>query len=457
MLAVPIRGGIDLWQHSALKADDSEAWNPYPVRGPFFDVNHFGAKADNATLNTPAFTRAFAACRAAGFGYVRVPAGAYRTGRVELASGCYLLLQPHAIIQGSTEQSDYGSDWDYWSIVFGRNVSNTGVISPTADGLASGGEIRGILWQLVVGYDAQANDFKQRRWPGNEDDPCRGVCKPGNLFLQDATNITVMSVSLTESAGWTQIYRRVSNLLADRLIVRNSVQWGTGDGMDVESGSNLTFANSVMKTGDDNLAFRSGSFVYLRTPWPAGPIAPVSRVRVRNMTLTSSSSAIKFEQSVLPVAEKYEVGDIHDVCVEDVKILDTNRGIGIWQRTSHGALRDMVFRRINMTTRFDSKPGFWGAGEPLFVSSLGPMPSPLIRNLTFESISAISENGALLSSLPVEQPSAVANVSLLDVRITIQRTGNITKPKGKDYEVRAANSSGVSVSIAISVYYSSSC
>ena len=151
------------------------------------------------------------------------------------------------------------------------------------------------------------------------------------------------------------------------------------------------------------------------------------------------------------------MGDIHDVCVEDVKILDTNRGIGIWQRTSHGALRDMVFRRINMTTRFDSKPAFWGAGEPLFVSSLGPMPSPLIRNLTFESISAISENGALLSSLPVEQPSAVANVSLLDVRITIQRTGNITKPKGKDYEVRAANSSGVSVSIAISVYYSSSC
>lgn len=337
--------------------EKQQAWNPFPVRGPFFDITDFGAAGDNATINTLAFTRAFGACRVAGFGYVRVPVGAYRTGRVELVSACYLLLQPGGIIQGSTEQLDYGTDWDFWSIIFGLNVSNTGVISPAADGFASGGEIRGIAWQMIAAYDPEGNDFKERRWPGGTDDPCLGVCKPGNLFLQDAVNITVVGVSLTESAGWTQIYRRVKNLLADSLVVRNSVQWGTGDGMDVESGSNLTFANSVMKNGDDNLAFRSGSFVFLRTPWPAGPIAPVSNVRIRNMTLTSSSCAIKFEQSVLPVAEKSEVGDIHDVVVEDIVITDTNRGIGLWQRTSHGALRDMVFRRVNMTTRFDPKPG----------------------------------------------------------------------------------------------------
>ena len=94
-----------------LKADDSEAWNPYPVRGPFFDITRFGAKGDNGTINTHAFARAFAACRAAGFGYVRVPAGGYRTGRVELASGCYLLLLPGGIVQGSTAQADYGDDW----------------------------------------------------------------------------------------------------------------------------------------------------------------------------------------------------------------------------------------------------------------------------------------------------------------------------------------------------------
>ena len=216
----------------------------------------FGAAGDNSTLNTGAFRRTFAACARAGGGYVEVPQGAFRTGTVHLVSNCYLLLHPGGVVQGSTEQSDYGDDWDFWSIVLGLNVSNTGVISSVPDGPlgSSGGEIRGVAWQMVSGYNAEQGCFTEVHWPGPEGDECKGVCKPGNLFVQDGSNITVSGVSITESAGWSQIYRRCSNLLADRLVVENSVQWGGGDGMDVESGSNLTFANSRYKNGDDNLA-----------------------------------------------------------------------------------------------------------------------------------------------------------------------------------------------------------
>lgn len=65
------------------------------------------------------------------------------------------------------------------------------------------------------------------------------------------------------------------------------------------------------------------------------------------------------------------------------------------------------------------------------------MPSPLIYNLTFEDVNAVSENGALFSSLPLEQPPAIESLALVNVSIAIQRTGNITEPKGKDYEVRS--------------------
>ena len=59
---------------------------------------------------------------------------------------------------------------------------------------------------------------------------------------------------------------------------------------------------------------------------------------------------------------------------------------------------------------------------------------PLIRNITFKSISAISENGALISSLPTNASTpGVEGVSLVNVSITIKRTGNVTTPKGKDY------------------------
>jgi hypothetical protein len=64
------------------------AWNPYPLRGPRFLLTDHGGVGDNKTMNTRAFEHAFAACVAAGHGYVEVPAGAFRTGTVHLQSNC---------------------------------------------------------------------------------------------------------------------------------------------------------------------------------------------------------------------------------------------------------------------------------------------------------------------------------------------------------------------------------
>jgi hypothetical protein len=50
-----------------------------------------------------------------------------------------------------------------------------------------------------------------------------------------------------------------------------------------------------------------------------------------------SSSAIKFEASTVQSGLMKHVGDISDVIVDGVTITDTNRGIGLWQRTSYGA------------------------------------------------------------------------------------------------------------------------
>ena len=72
---------------------------------------------------------------------MEVGPGAFLTGRVSLRTNCYLLLRPGGIVQGSSKQTDYGLDWDYWAIVVGRNVSNTGVIGPEAHDMGRGGEV----------------------------------------------------------------------------------------------------------------------------------------------------------------------------------------------------------------------------------------------------------------------------------------------------------------------------
>lgn len=142
--------------------------------------------------------------------------------------------------------------FDYWALILGRGVTNTGVISPSPHGIAAGGEIHGIMWQMVQGYNASTNTLEAQEWipPGYSSCP-GGTCRPGNVAFHDSTNITVAGIRITDSSGWTQLFRRCRNVLEERIWVEGSVQWGTADGMDVESGWNLTFRDSVFKTGDD--------------------------------------------------------------------------------------------------------------------------------------------------------------------------------------------------------------
>jgi hypothetical protein len=217
--------------------------------------------------------------------------------------------------------------------------------------------------------------------------------------------------------------------------VEGSVQWPTGDGLDVESGFNLTVRDSVFKTGDDCLAFRSGPYEATATSWPAR-IPPVQLVRISNLILTSSSSAIKFESST--VSNRTDIGDIFDVIIDNVRIEDSNRAIGIWQRsgTRSTSIRDIVIQNVQSVTRFDSKPQFWGSAEPLAVTVV---PSGEccagVRNITLINWTAISENGILISSFGSHSgtPSPdISGLNLVNVSLTIKKTGNTSRPQ-RDY------------------------
>ena len=176
--------------------------------------------------------------------------------------------------------------------------------------------------------------------------------------------------------------------------------------------------------------------------WPSGAIQPVQRVRISNMSLTSSSSAIKFEAST--VSNRTDVGDIFDIEINGVRIRDTNRGIGIWQRSGErrsmsgkGRIRDILIRNVDSVTRFDSKPQFWGSGEP-FVLTVLPRNGDCcigLQNITLANITAVAENSALISSLGTPSapgasvPPPIGGVRLMNVSITIKKTGNTSRPQ----------------------------
>lgn len=397
------------------------------------NITAYGAIPDNATLARAAIQAALDAAAARHtLTCVYVPAGgAFLTGTVNLSSNVYLLLEDGAVLQGSHNPDDYSYSWDYWNMVQCLNCSNTGVI-----GRGSGtGAIVGSMWQMIAFYDPTKNQLEPVQWDGVRG--CVGECRPRNVAFYDCVNITMFNMQLLDSSDWTSLYRRVSNLLIQGLVIEGSRQWPNNDGMDVESGQNVTIADMVIRTGDDGICFASGNTNNLQFPWPQplDAYSPVAHVRVRNVTVTSISSAIKFEAIF-----QAQHGDIYDVVIDGVQIESANRGIGFQQRTGNGSIHDIAVLNANISTQFYTGAPWWGAGEAIWITSVpenaGVVLNGGIWNVSFTNVRATAENAALVTA---KGGGSVSGVTFTNVSLAIAQRSNVTHP-GHDYRPIDASS-----------------
>jgi polygalacturonase len=196
---------------------------------------------------------------------------------------------------------------------------------------------------------------------------CVGECRPKNLAFVDAANVTVAGVQLLDSADWTVLLRRCVNVTVDRVFTSNPRSHPNGDGIDVESGSDIALTNLVTSTGDDAIALRSGNCNALRTPWPQpwGHIQPLERVLIENCTLTSTSAALKIEALF-----QLDHGNVTDITIRNVTLLG-NRGLGIWQRISTtSVIARVALSNATIDVGFQAGSDWWGSGEAIVITSV---------------------------------------------------------------------------------------
>ncbi len=91
-----MRGSAALGTGTLLGATGAEAAQPAAARA--FDVRAFGATGQRADSATQAFQNAIDACTAAGGGTVRVPAGGYTVGMIQLKDNVTLDLDAGATL-----------------------------------------------------------------------------------------------------------------------------------------------------------------------------------------------------------------------------------------------------------------------------------------------------------------------------------------------------------------------
>ena len=390
-----------------------------------FDVDAFGAKSDNLTVNTAAFRAAIAAATdavAAGDASTRATVvvngpGTYLTGALNLSTRLTLSLAPAATVAGVCDAAafpvidflpSYGSNRDTHTGTFRHQAL---LMVPSADGarVVGGGTLdgNGAWW----GAQRSAGRLKAGR--------------PHLLEIFNSTNTELADVTLANSAFWTlhPVYSR--GVHVHGVTIDAACDSSNTDGIDPDSSSDVLVENVTIGCGDDHIAIKSGMDAAGRSFG-----MPSTNITVRNATLLCGRGiSIGSEVS----------GGVEGVLLEDIQLRGPSEH-GMHLKTSAargGYIRDVLYRNIavgdvvgdavlGILTNYGDSGDSASAGSRFSADSNAGSIANLantaltdIRNIRFENISRggpkIDDQGAGAFRCFAEQPCE--NVTFFGVHI----------------------------------------
>lgn len=272
------------------------------ARPNHWDVRAFGATGDGTNLDTAAFQSALNACRDAGGGVVRVPAGRYLIGSIVLGAHTTLQLDAHATLIGSPDIGDYPVE----------RVRFEGEFVPGHRALISASDAPGVAIAglgLIQGPPLELARLRDPRGP----------------VLIEFSNCPDATLD-----GFTAQYQRlwaIHLLFCDHLTVRNVAINSTdanGDGIDVDSCRHVLIEHCNIDTGDDAISLKSG-----RGMEAVRLAHPTEDVTIRDCRLVSKQFA------ALGIGSELSAG-IRDVRLENCVLSGHQNGIIFKSRDGRG-------------------------------------------------------------------------------------------------------------------------
>ncbi|HLI94062.1 MAG TPA: hypothetical protein VKU83_10645, partial [Puia sp.] len=182
---------------------------------------------------------------------------------------------------------------------------------------------------------------------------------------------------------------------------------------DLYDSKNAVISDCVINSGDDAIALISSS-----------------NIVVDNCILHSRSSGIRIGYNV------FNHRNSGDLLFNNIRIFDSNRGIGIFQRMD-GDMSNLIFSNLIIQTRLHTGE-WWGHGEPIHISTvpgLGSKTTGQIRNVRFSHVVATAQTGIVLYS---SRPGLLKDITFEDVDLTIER-GPLSESYGGNIDLRPVN------------------
>jgi len=229
-------------------AASDPAWKAAPpvIPSAEFRVTDFGAVADDAEDDTPAFVKALAAVKAAGGGRLVVPTGEYRTGHLALVSRLDLHLEKGAKLLFSTDPEAYRvQDRKFRPLVLASGVEDLAI---TGEGVFDG---QGSAWWTAA---REFKDAARARGDANEE-----IGRPRLLIIEKSKRVLVEGVTLSNSPQFHFIPSRCEDVTIRRVTVRAPHHAPNTDGIDPAASKRVHIVGCTIDTGDDNIAIKSGN------------------------------------------------------------------------------------------------------------------------------------------------------------------------------------------------------
>lgn len=345
------------------------------------DIASFGAVGDGLADCSGAIADAIDAIHAKGGGTVRIPAGTWFTGRIELKNNVKLHLEEGTVLRFSDDPRRYlppvfvrafGQEcFNYSPLIYARDCSR---IAITGNGIIEG---QGDRWWGLAKAESKAVSrlydqvlagipVGQRRF-GTETDPIR----PTLIGFVNCSDVLLEGFSVTQGGPLWTTHLAYCTRSTIRSVKIDTAEGPNNDCIVLDSCQNVLIENCDLRSRDDCIAIKSG---LNEDGWRVA--RPTQDVTIRNIRATGGQAAIAIGSEMS--------GGVRNVIVEQISIDNVEFGIRFKAARGRGGTIENVYVDDVKMNHILGDAIQLTTDHSAYLSPEGK--NPTIRNIVFEHI-----------------------------------------------------------------------
>jgi polygalacturonase len=415
--------------------------------GKVFDVTTYGVVADVKTPATAAIQKAIDACAATGGGRVRIPAGTYLSGPIQLRSNVDLHVDAGAVVFFSRNPDDYLPDsadelGDRTSPISGHDLDNVSITGPGVfDGQGDAwrpvkkGKMSDAQWTKLIQSGGSYNAKLSTWYPVS--DPAVVSQRPALLLLKNCRHVLLDGPTFRNSPNWDLHPWLCTDVTIRNVTIFNPAYAQNGDGIDIDSCSNVTMSDSTVNAGDDAICLKSGSNEAGRKLG-----RPTENVVITRCAIGTGHGGITIGSEMS--------GGVRDVVVSHCSLKGTDAGIRFKTvRGRGGSVENIQISDLSMSDIHEGAIEFnmfYGMKRPGADAQPVSDATPSFKNIRISNIACESAQTALIIRGLPEMP--IRDVNFDNIQINADKPGEVNHVDGislKDVQITTESDATVAM------------